>query len=136
MSDLIVDTNQEAFDFVVRHFIKQRERAVSPSGPCMYRAPDGKRCAVGVLIKDEAYKRNMEGLAVMDLDGRHIAWPFLDVGDVDGRLLTKLQRIHDVAFAGLVNERALGRLREVATEYNLDTTVLETEYAPLVEESS
>ena len=134
MSDLIVDTNQEAFDFVVRHFVRQRVMSVEASGSCMYRAPDGKRCAVGALIKDEAYKPEMERQSVLNLNGESPVRPLLDVGSVHRRLLTRLQYIHDAAFAGLVRRTLLGRLREVATEYNLDTTVLETEYAPLVEE--
>lgn len=36
------------------------ERAVNERGNCMYRAPDGKKCAFGHLIPDELYKPEME----------------------------------------------------------------------------
>ncbi len=31
---------------------------------CAYRSPDGKKCAVGILIKDEFYGPDLEGALV------------------------------------------------------------------------
>jgi hypothetical protein len=53
---------QEVFDKVAAHLLTQKARAfriaeICPTGRneeiCQYRAPDGKRCAIGCLIPDE-----------------------------------------------------------------------------------
>lgn len=56
-------TAQETFDTVVNHLRQQGKRAYD--GICMYRAPDGSKCAVGILIKDEEYFPGMELLGTV-----------------------------------------------------------------------
>jgi hypothetical protein len=93
-------TNQEAFTTVARHLLTQKERALkpnphNPSNPfCAYRAEDGKKCAVGCLIPDDLYLKEMEDLPVRRLitDFPNIASLFEGV-DLD--LLRKLQMLHD-----------------------------------------
>lgn len=62
---------QEIFDTVARHLLTQMAKAVrgrSPAGgpddSCMYRAPSGRKCAVGCLIPDSVYTPNIEGASV------------------------------------------------------------------------
>ena len=62
-------SNQETFDIVVAHLRRQGSKAQSrdpTSGliTCLYRAPDGKRCAAGCLIPDERYEPALELSAV------------------------------------------------------------------------
>ena len=57
-------TLRETFDKVKAHLLTQNERAVSPAGSCMYRTEDGKKCAVGGLITDEAYNPSIEHKSV------------------------------------------------------------------------
>ena len=56
-------TNKEAFDIVSAHlrsmYKQSKECAVSPT-KCAYRAKDGGKCAVGVLIPDSEYKPKFE----------------------------------------------------------------------------
>ena len=40
--------------------------SVDDEGDCVYRAPDGNRCAVGVFLPDAAYRETMETLLVSD----------------------------------------------------------------------
>ncbi len=105
MSLLPLLTNQIVLDTVVAHLIKQGKRAYGPvplrlSNPlnnadgCMYRAPDGCRCAVGVLIPDELYEARFEGEAIrMMLNmSEDLRTHFVDV---DVNLLRDLQVVHD-----------------------------------------
>jgi hypothetical protein len=56
-------TAQDIFDTVALHLIVQGRRAIA-GNHCRYRAPSGDRCAIGVLLSDEVYKRKMEGASV------------------------------------------------------------------------
>ena len=51
---------QEVFDIVVNHLFTQGRPAYDGVQGCMYRAPDGLRCAVGVLIPDDLYDPEFE----------------------------------------------------------------------------
>lgn len=51
---------QEIFDKVVSHLREQGGPAKDEDGKCWFRTPNGKKCAVGCLIPDEAYKTIME----------------------------------------------------------------------------
>lgn len=60
-------TKQEIFDIVAVHLIKQGERAMNENGRCLYRSPDGKRCAAGKLMPDHLYKPFFENTTFQDL---------------------------------------------------------------------
>lgn len=57
-------TNQALFNKVVRHLRRQGERSVGPTArwwqQCMYRGPNGLKCAIGCLIPDEKYRKSIE----------------------------------------------------------------------------
>jgi hypothetical protein len=58
---------QQLFYKVVRGLDAQGwERSVNSIGTCVYRGPDGRKCAAGHLIKDEHYSRNFERSGVLD----------------------------------------------------------------------
>jgi hypothetical protein len=46
------------------HLLTQRAVSKVNSGPCLYRAPNGLKCAVGCLIADEHYIADFEGAGV------------------------------------------------------------------------
>ena len=55
-------TLQEAYDTIVDWFEQpEHDRSVDDKGICVYRGPNGNRCAVGVLLPDEEYDPKMEG---------------------------------------------------------------------------
>ena len=59
-------TMQEIADKVVGHMLLQNAKAeeASGTGVCLYRAPQGRACAAGCLIKDEHYSSKLEGRRV------------------------------------------------------------------------
>lgn len=85
-------TNQEAFDKVADHLLTQNSASQNKGGSCVYRAPDGKKCAIGCLIPDEEYKPYFEGRPVRNLR-RMYSPSCLDGLNED--LLFYLQWVHD-----------------------------------------
>jgi len=85
---------QEVFDIVVNHLFTQGRPAYDGVQGCMYRAPDGLRCAVGVLIPDDLYDKALE-----KNPSDYIVQDFFDADLADWRkhkdLLRRLQGIHD-----------------------------------------
>lgn len=57
---------QLIFDIVAKHLLTQNSRSLD-RGLCCYRNPNGRRCAIGVLISDEVYSPMFEGDGVIDL---------------------------------------------------------------------
>lgn len=100
---------QEIFDIVAAHLLKQNARSVR--GPndegynpkqCMYRGKDGRMCAVGVLITDEAYDASIENRPVVNYEVLRalVKSEVLDTTNTLGSnidsLLSDLQSIHDM----------------------------------------
>ena len=56
-------TLQEIFDKSSTHLLTQNARSLAPSSDffCAYRGRNELKCAVGVLISDEAYSHDLEG---------------------------------------------------------------------------
>ena len=52
---------QDIFDFVAAHLMTQGVVSEDQNGQCVYRSPDGLKCAIGCLIPDDAYRGNLEG---------------------------------------------------------------------------
>lgn len=106
-------TAQEVFDKVVSHLRQQGGKSLN-AGQCVYRAPDGKKCAVGCLIEDEEYTPAIEMKGVVSVFNMI---PSLDARIGSGKiwLLQDLQVIHDQcysddwesSFERLANERGL-----------------------------
>lgn len=81
-------TAQKVFDKVAEHLIKQGKKSIS-KGMCMYRSPDGSKCAAGFLISDEEYRPNMENKPYQDIiEGYNYSRKHL-------RLISDLQLLHD-----------------------------------------
>lgn len=92
-------TAQEIFDTVVTRLRAQGAQAWD-LGVCKYRAPDGRKCAVGHLIPDCIYDRRMEDMFVGSvLDQFPAVRPYLlatDLSEERGEALVKaLQFAHD-----------------------------------------
>jgi hypothetical protein len=104
-------TLQEVFDQVATHLLTQGKQALD-GDRCLYRAPDGTKCAIGCLISDEEYKPEIEGHSIRDLADLFLLHANLQVFD----LLKALQRIHDM----LAPKDWEFKLKEVATHWNLE----------------
>lgn len=118
-------TDQETFDTVVRHLHRQGKPAVDAFGNCVYRAPDGCRCAAGCLIPDDKYRESMEHCSA---DADQVGGVLLSEGH-DPRLARHLQfLVHDDLENwgdGGLNARGVERLRHLAVRYGLSAAVVD-----------
>jgi hypothetical protein len=116
----IPGTTQEIFDKVAAHLLTQKTRA-SGEFTCMYRGKNNTKCAVGCLIPDEFYDRNLENLPARLLVQKEV----MKLATPSAQdILYKLQVIHDIdAPTDWEHE-----LRKVGERYALDTSVLDKEY--------
>lgn len=95
-------TAQEIFDKVSKHLVRQgrrSERGTSKPGEigdCLLRAKDGSKCSIGVLIPDDVYRPDMEGLLVAKLlTSGLLSPPIAEELKPHLALLQRLQMIHD-----------------------------------------
>jgi len=115
---------QDVFDIVAWHLLRQGTRATAFDGvKCLYRAPDGKRCAIGWLIPDEVYSKALEFLGVRDLaerliESEHAAFARFLYRHMP--LLRSLQEMHDAS----VPAEWPVMLHTIAKMNGLNTTVL------------
>lgn len=112
---------QQAFDIMVQHLRQQGRPSRDDVAGCMYRGPDGTKCAVGALIPDELYRDNMEGrtirpLLIQDCNAYSELCRLLD--SIDLQLLEEMQTIHD-HHTPANWERSF---KECAEEFGLDYT--------------
>lgn len=121
---------QEIFDKVAQHLITQGKPSASYDNEgikhCLYRGPDGTKCAVGCLIPDEEYSKDIESYRV-----RHIIEVSLTEGinpvissfSNDVNLLHDLQKVHDYCDihedGTFVHSNLIYRLNEVANNFDL-----------------
>lgn len=114
---------QEIFNEVATHLLKQGKASRVNFGVCLYRGPDNTSCAVGCLIPDEMYDQKMEGrgasLLVMDAQAGDFNLPNWFKYNLP--LLGMLQRIHDEAEP----EDWRKKLLQLATFLNLTTEALD-----------
>lgn len=123
-------TKQELFDKVATHLLKQRRVSrLTNSGSCAYRGVEGTSCAIGCLIPDELYEKNMEGSSIRILMmHRPDIQELIGKGNVE--LASRLQRIHDSVSIYRTDSAAIlvswaSQLREVAHNLGLSTAVLD-----------
>lgn len=115
---------QKIFDRVVEHLFTQNEQAMDDCGNCYYRAPNGCKCAVGVLISNSAYRTGMENQNVYGL--RELFYKSLPQYILDNMfLLNDLQDAHDNAGQVWVGKYLYNKLWNVAQKHNLSTHVLD-----------
>ena len=112
--------NQEVFDIVAKHLLTQNKRSEIRTGigiRCAYRTEEGLKCAVGVLIPDDIYDREMEGRAVRKLVERCPEVSFLRRNI---KILSDLQFTHD----NFLPSRWRNQLEIIAKDYKLDDKIL------------
>lgn len=90
-------TLQEIFDTVIEHLRKQNAKSQISDGQrevCLYRSPEGLKCAAGCLIPDEYYIPEMERNGWEDVVQMFDLPDYLK--DPDSiNLVASLQFIHD-----------------------------------------
>lgn len=126
-------TKQKTYNAVAKHLFTQGEPAMGsvddhPKAICMYRAEDGKRCAVGCLIPNDEYKEEFENKCAHTVRG---GCPTLQEHDLE--LLEALQEVHDTYVdleldaddEGFWEHCKMG-LTGVAQEYYLNTKYMKS----------
>lgn len=107
---------QEIFDKAVAGLRSQGFEKSMDHGTCSYRADDGKKCAIGWLIKDENYDSTIEGRGANSSEV--IEMTRLDpVDEKDELFLAELQQMHDYSKSP---ENMRERLHMFAGWYNLN----------------
>lgn len=114
-------TNQEAFDKVVKHLVKQGKPAVV-NGNCQYQTEDGMKCAAGCLVERKATRENLEG----DWCDVIASKPHLK-NLANPNLVTRLQEAHDDRTCFSLYEwrnHWVASMRKIAKNYKVKTTLL------------
>ena len=113
---------QTIFNRVARHLLRQNAKSEGVrcgATTCLYRGPQGRRCAIGIFITDENYTRRMETHNLTTLlqmyEDRVPSW-FTE----HQRLLRALQRLHDEEW--VTDWRT--SLAQIARSFGLDDSVL------------
>jgi hypothetical protein len=124
---------QEAFDKAYRGIVKQGGPAYG-NGSCMYRAPDGNKCAIGQLMPEDAEPRLWDLSGSIDGHASRPIAALLGIGEADMGFADDLQAAHDRrARQGLDAGEYLGffrhYMRGLAEAYDLNPAVLDEQPA-------
>ena len=127
MTDLLtrIENNQpveaqELYDFVVAAIVKQGRPSVGDNDRCLYRGPDGLKCAAGHVIPDGVYSPvEMENQDISGLCSQRLLPKSLIR---HAALLNSLQRCHDapasINYFPFIKEFC-HNANVIAKEYNL-----------------
>ena len=90
-------TNQEAVDTIAQHLIAQNKRCVDVDDleRCLYRGPDGMKCAVGVLIPDSEYREEFDWFEFKGMSLQEIMDECPSISSLNYKMLAELQYVHD-----------------------------------------
>lgn len=123
---------QSMFDDAAKHMVQQRSRAVH-NGRCCYRTDDGRKCIIGAMIPDYAYKPQFDygnyeqsriETVLSSIDPKYGS-PSADYGDT--LFAVALQSLHDHATQRLdwesLRRELFANFQEFAKNYGLDFTV-------------
>lgn len=122
-------TAQQVFDSVLNGLRLQGKAAVF-NGNCMYRAPDGCKCAFGILIKDDEYDPEMENCSAPLVLAR---FPKLFHLQQHSQLLDALQYAHDSYLAGNDMTAWEQEMYDISRRYGLRYTRSSEQLLPLVD---
>lgn len=89
---------QQIYNIVKRHLLKQGARSQDTQEHCLYRGPRGLKCAIGALIKDEFYNPALEDKSANQpevLDALRRSFGLHPSQLMDVFFLSDLQEIHD-----------------------------------------
>lgn len=111
-------TKQEIFDKVWKFFIVEKHKKSMFKETCLYRSRHS-RCAVGCLIPDELYSKDMETLPISELmKGIHPLSVLLG-GRANVNLLQRLQAAHDASSRYTFYAQLKFELKDIARDFKL-----------------
>lgn len=114
---------QKLFDKAVIHLLTQMEQSIAGDGSCLYRGPNGLKCAIGALIDDARY--DAERLEDLSIRSQYVqvavaksqGFNLVDCDwDWEGwKILRAVQNIHDTHLP----DEWKDKLTALAEQYNL-----------------
>lgn len=109
-------TEQNMFDHICKCLSIQKQRSMeldgsSCGGDCLYRGPNGRRCAIGHCIKNSEYRVDMELSSPVE-----IAEVVPSLSWMSGKFMDYLQKCHDES---TTSTKLKSRLRDVAKRFEL-----------------
>ena len=114
LATLAKATEQQIFDQVARHLLKQKVRAVNTVDACKYRTENGLMCAAGCLISDEEYDPMFETFG---------SWASVvrasRATSVHEYFITQLQQMHDTKPSKDQPVDFVARLEQFANKHHL-----------------
>ncbi len=130
--------HQAIFDFVVQKIWEQGGPARSGSS-CLYRHPNGRKCALGWLIPDDEYRGTMEGSSLMcatgkisnntGIEGADSEWFKVPEENID--LLINLQKAHDSCMSMSWEVASANIFRNVARHSRLEASMVNATFGTL-----
>lgn len=124
LANLADASEQQVFDHVSEHLMKQGRRSIAEEGSladCQYHGTEGRMCAAGCLMADDEYNSDWEGRSW----GALVDWKF--VPNAHTALIIKLQDAHDQNMSDVGRtwrEYILGPLMYIANEHKLSLDAL------------
>lgn len=112
---------QKLFDKAVTHLLTQMEQSMDGDGRCLYRGPNGLKCAIGALIDDAWY--DAERLEDLSLRSRCVqatiaqsqGFDLSTLEEEDWLILWAVQNTHDT----YLPDEWKDKLTALAEEHNL-----------------
>ncbi len=121
-------TNQEAFDYVAKALIAQGKKSVNGRS-CVYRSPDGCKCAAGHLITDEEYRPEFDTpTAIVATDIFSIISRYGELENIKESnvyFIRDLQLAHDNADEDSFILDFKRNMKSIAKRYNLNSAALD-----------
>lgn len=116
---------QAVFNTISQHLLTQKRKSLGrDDNICRYRGESGRKCAIGVLIKDEFYSQAFDvfGYTVQDTTVREALALSLgvNISALDTVFLMTLQRLHDMH----ETDTWTASLKDFAERNNLNCDVL------------
>ena len=133
-------TAQQVFDKVLFALRAQGRAAVDSNNKCVYRAPNGDKCAFGHLIPDELYRPRMETLSARGVLGISNACDEVVINyrkyhndemtklrqmfnsNIPDKLYSSLQSAHDSVLKSEGIEEWEKEMQRIAEHYELNYT--------------
>ncbi|WP_321794177.1 hypothetical protein [Caballeronia sp. J97] len=105
LSPITMLSPKEIYERVSEHLLRQRAVSEDDNGSCRLRSPEGRKCAIGSLVRDDQYEPELEGVGISYYrharDGQLLRALFAsnvnayDPNIID--LLIELEEVHDYA---------------------------------------
>ena len=95
-------TTEEIFEKVKTHLLDQGQQSIDKNGGCAYRGAEGRKCAIGCLIADEFYSKDLEGTGSCDKGVKNAIKASIgrEVTKTEAVMLSELQYMHDRQLPG------------------------------------